>query len=52
MHMPAAWSLGHAAALRTSVEQALMGAVPGLHASIQLLPMDVEAHLLDAEDGR
>ena len=30
MHMPASWSLGRAAALRTSVEQALMSAVPGL----------------------
>ncbi len=42
MHMPARWSLGRAAALRTSVEQALMSAVPGLRATIQLLPMDVE----------
>jgi cation diffusion facilitator family transporter len=45
MHMPAAWSLGRAAAVRTSVEQALMDAVPGLRATIQLLPLDVEAHL-------
>ena len=44
MHMPSSWSLGRAAALRTSVEQALMAAVPGLRASIQLLPSDVEAH--------
>ena len=44
MHMPASWTLGRAAALRTSVEQALMSAVPGLRASIQLLPSDVEAH--------
>jgi cation diffusion facilitator family transporter len=43
MHMPSAWSLGRAAALRTSVEQALMSVVPGLRATIQLLPMDVEA---------
>ena len=50
MHMPAAWSLGRAAALRASVEQALMSAVPGLRASIQLLPMDVEAHFDDARD--
>ncbi len=49
MHMPAGWSLGRAAALRTAVEQALMDAVPGLRASIQLLPMDVEAHLADAD---
>ena len=50
MHMPASWSLGRAAALRTSVEQALMSAVPGLRASIQLLPSDVEAHFDDAKD--
>jgi len=50
MHMPGAWSLGRAAALRTSVEQALMAAVPGLRATIQLLPMDVEAHFGDARD--
>jgi divalent metal cation (Fe/Co/Zn/Cd) transporter len=47
MHMPAEWSLGRAAALRTNVEQALMAAVPGLRASIQLLPSDVEAHFDD-----
>ena len=50
MHMPADWSLRRAAALRTSVEQALMSAVPGLRATIQLLPSDVEAHFEDAED--
>jgi cation diffusion facilitator family transporter len=50
MHMPAAWTLGRAAAVRTSVEQALMSAVPGLRASIQLLPMDVEAHFGDPKD--
>lgn len=50
MHMPASWSLGRAAAVRTSVEQALMSAVPGLRASIQLLPSDVEAHFDDARD--
>jgi cation diffusion facilitator family transporter len=50
MHMPASWSLGRAAALRTSVEQALMSAVPGLRATIQLLPMDVEAHFDDPKD--
>lgn len=43
MHLPAAWSLGRAAALRTDVEQALMSEVPGLRASIQLLPLNVEA---------
>jgi cation diffusion facilitator family transporter len=50
MHMPAAWTLGRAAAVRASVEQALMSAVPGLRASIQLLPSDVEAHFDDAKD--
>jgi cation diffusion facilitator family transporter len=50
MHMPAAWSLGRAAAVRTSVEQALMSAVPGLRATIELLPLDVEAHFDDARD--
>jgi len=50
MHMPASWTLGRAAALRTSVEQALMSAVPGLRATIQLLPTDVEAHFDDPKD--
>ena len=49
MHMPSAWSLGRAAAVRASVEQALMSALPGLRATIQLLPLDVEAHLDDPE---
>lgn len=50
MHMPAAWTLGRAAAVRASVEQALMSGVPGLRATIQLLPLDVEAHFDDAKD--
>ena len=50
MHMPAGWTLGRAAALRMSVEQGLMSAVPGLRATIQLLPMDVEAHFEDERD--
>jgi cation diffusion facilitator family transporter len=50
MHMPSSWTLGRAAAVRASVEQALMSAVPGLRASIQLLPMDVEAHFDDPKD--
>ena len=50
MHMPSAWTLGRAAAVRTTVEQALMAAVPGLRATIQLLPMDVEAHFDDQRD--
>jgi cation diffusion facilitator family transporter len=50
MHMPPGWSLQRAAALRASVEQALMSQVPGLRATIQLLPMDVEAHFGDEKD--
>jgi cation diffusion facilitator family transporter len=50
MHMPADWTLGRAAAVRASVEQALMSAVPGLRATIQLLPTDVESHFDDEED--
>ena len=50
MHMPGSWTLGRAAAVRTSVEQALMSAVPGLRASLQLLPSDVEPHLDDERD--
>jgi cation diffusion facilitator family transporter len=50
MHMPASWTLGRAAAVRGSVEQALMSAVPGLRATIQLLPSDVESHFDDQQD--
>ncbi len=50
MHMPAAWSLGRAAALRGDVERALMNAVPGLRATIQLLPSDVETRFFDEDD--
>ncbi len=50
MHMPATWSLGRAAEQRNALEQALMQAVPGLRATIQLLPTDVEAHFDDPKD--
>jgi cation diffusion facilitator family transporter len=50
MHMPASWTLQRAAALRATVEHALMGAVPGLRARIELLPWDVEAHFNDPEE--
>ena len=50
MHMPPGWTLQRAAAVRASVEQALMSEVPGLRATIQLLPMDVEAHFGDEKD--
>lgn len=43
LHVPGAWTLAHAAQVRAEVEAALMAAVPGLRASIQLLPADAEA---------
>ncbi|MBK9439906.1 MAG: cation transporter [Comamonadaceae bacterium] len=49
MHMPANWTLGQAAEIRTRLELALMKAVPGLRATIQLLPSDVEAHFNDLQ---
>ena len=51
MHMPANWSLGRAASLRANVEQALISAVPGVRATIQLLPtnLEAEAHASDPE---
>ena len=50
MHMPASFTLERAAAERGAVEQALMRAVPGLRATIQLLPTNVEAHLDDVKE--
>lgn len=50
MHMPAHWTLGRAAKVRSSVEHALMAAVPGLRATIQLLPSDVEVDFDEARD--
>lgn len=43
MHVPGGWSMNRAAQERSEVEAALMAAVPGLHATIQLLPKGVEA---------
>lgn len=50
MHLPATWTLARSAALRADVEQALMQAIPHLHASIQMLPMDVEPRTLGDEE--
>jgi cation diffusion facilitator family transporter len=47
MHLPADWSLARAAQLRARVETALMAEIPGLRATIQMLPMDVEGHVDD-----
>jgi len=38
MHLPADWTLGRAADSRQAVEAALMQSIPGLHATIELLP--------------
>jgi cation diffusion facilitator family transporter len=50
MHVPAGWTLRRAAALRATVEEALMNAVPGLRATISLLPTDVETQFDVHED--
>jgi cation diffusion facilitator family transporter len=51
LHLPANWTLRRAAEFRAAVEGALMQAVPGLHASIQLLPHDMEtAPVIEAQD--
>lgn len=42
MHLPAQWSLGKAATLRRQVEEDLMAAVPGLQATLEILPQGVE----------
>ena len=38
MHAPAEWTLGRAAQARQALESELMDTVPGLHATIELLP--------------
>lgn len=50
MHVPATWTLGRAAALRGELERALMVTVPGLRATIQLLPSDVETRFFDLDE--
>ena len=42
MHVAADWSLGRAARARAAVESDLMGLVPGLYATIELLPVGAE----------
>ena len=51
LHLPADWSLGRAAALRGELEHALVQAVPGLSASIQLLPLEVEPLEISGPDA-
>lgn len=50
MHMPARWTLRQADDLRHQVEAALAQGVPGLHASIQMLPDDVEPITADLDE--
>ena len=49
MHLPPSWPLGRADVLRAEVEHALLAAVPGLHASIQMLPDGVEPMSTDPD---
>ena len=52
MHAPGDWTLEQAAKLRDTLEQALMDALPGLHVTIQLLPLGMEARAVQrADDG-
>ncbi|WP_417283260.1 cation diffusion facilitator family transporter [Comamonas sp.] len=44
MHVPEAWTVRQAAQLRSEIEAALLQAVPGLYARIELLPMGMETH--------
>lgn len=48
VHLPGDWSLARAAALRDEIEAELMQSVPGLHTTIQLLPLGVEARAVGA----
>lgn len=50
MHLPPGWTLGRADDLRHQVEHALAEAVPGLHASIQMLPDGVEPITADLSE--
>jgi divalent metal cation (Fe/Co/Zn/Cd) transporter len=50
MHVPADWTLGRAAGLRTRVEAELMQAVPGLRATIELLPVG-QATVFETVEG-
>lgn len=50
LHVPGDWSLAEAARLRGAVEQALVDAVPGLRATIELLPTGMEAVATPMED--
>jgi cation diffusion facilitator family transporter len=50
MHLPAHWTLGHAARRRQAVERALMAGVPGIGVTIETLPQGEES--AQDDDGR
>lgn len=50
LHVPGEWTLSQAAEWRQQTEAALMAAIPGLHARIELLPMGT-ATVLERQSG-
>ena len=44
MHVPGQWTVQRAAQLRADIEAALLKAVPGLYARIEMLPKGMETH--------
>lgn len=50
MHVPAQWTLGRAAQERAAVEAALMAQVPGLVATIELLPVGASTIFEQSEE--
>ncbi|KGH26639.1 cation diffusion facilitator family transporter [Comamonas testosteroni] len=53
MHVPGQWSVQRAAQLRSEIEVALLEAIPGLYARIELLPMGMNtvSEVADGEQG-
>ena len=53
MHVPGQWSVQRAAQLRSEIEAALLQAIPGLYARIELLPMGMNtvSEVADGEHG-
>ena len=53
MHMPSSWTIGKSAKLRNDLERTLLQAQPHLHATIEMMPFDVEPHqsLFDAAEN-
>ena len=47
LHMPPAWSLARASAMRAQVEQALHARVPGARVTVQILPLGAEPNVGD-----